>query len=106
MTRSLVRTAAVALATMALAAPTALARPDVTPAAPKPVAPAHVHGFATRPIIDRNPVAPSSAPVTVSVASDRGIDWASIGIGIAGSLLAVSVIAAVAAHGRQHRVAA
>ena len=111
MTRSLVRTAALALAIAALAAPAAFARPDVTPAATHAQGARHAdtNGFAERPIIDRNPVAPSSAPVTVSVVSDRGIDWATIGIGIAGSLLAVGAIAGIAAYSRRagrHRVAA
>jgi hypothetical protein len=99
MTRTIVRTATTALAIAALAAPTALARPD----AGGPTAPAHhlaggrpaTSHFATRPVLDRNP-AQSSSPVTVSVApADRGIDWATIGIGIAGSLLAVGAIAGI-----------
>jgi hypothetical protein len=111
MTRSLVRTAALALATTALAAPTAFARPDVTPAAAKPAA--HAQGtrhadtdqFATRPVLDRNPTSPStpsSAPVTLSVTSaDQGIDWATIAIGIAGSLLAVGLVAGIAGRTRR-----
>jgi hypothetical protein len=114
MTRSLVRTAAIALATTALAAPTALARPDATPADAKPTVPALHKGlhpartthFATRPVLDRNPAQPSrpsSPPVTVSVASaDSGIDWATIGIGIAGSLLAVGLIALITDRMRHH----
>jgi hypothetical protein len=91
MTRTIVRIAALALATAALAAPTALARPDVTPA------PAHVTQFVTRPVVDRNPVSPSSEPVTVSVSrADRGIDWATIGIGVALSLVAVGAISGIA----------
>jgi hypothetical protein len=110
MTRSLARITAVALAITALAAPTALARPDVTPAATHAQGARHAvsNQFAARPIVDRNAAAPSSAPVTVSVA-DHGIDWATIGIGIAGSLLAVGAIAGLAAHSRRaahHRVAA
>jgi hypothetical protein len=93
MTRSiLTRTAAVALAISALAAPAAFARPDVTPAARN----AGTKGFATRPVIDRNPTSPSSL-VPVAPA-DRGIDWATIAIGIAGGLLAVGAIAGIAGH--------
>jgi hypothetical protein len=115
MTRTIVRTATVALAIAALAAPTALARPDVSPptASAQNTHRAHpvaTNRFATRPILDRNPVEadqPSSSPVTVSVApADRGIDWATIGIGIAGSLLAVGAIALVTARVRHPRIAA
>jgi hypothetical protein len=118
MTRSLFRTTAIALATAALAAPTALARPDVASHVARPTVPALHKGlhkaattrFATRPVLDRNPAQPaqpSSPPVTVSVArADRGVDWATIGIGVAGSLLAVGAIALItdrmrrAGHGR------
>jgi hypothetical protein len=111
MTRTILRTATIALATAALAAPTALARPD----AAAPTAPAHhlaglrpaANHFVTRPVLDRNPApanAPTSRPVTVSVApADRGIDWTTIAIGIAGSLLAVGAIAAIAGHTRRTR---
>jgi hypothetical protein len=115
MTRTLVRTTAVALATAALAAPTALARPDAAVPAAKAAVPAlhkGVHradsnGFATRPIIDRSPAQPDqapSSPLTVSVApTDHGIDWATIGIGIAGSLLAVGGIALITERVRHPR---
>jgi hypothetical protein len=110
MTRTLIRSTAIALAAAALTAPTALARPD----APAPVAkPAVSHTgrhsagasrFATRPVLDRNPAQPSrpASPVTVSVTSaDTGIDWATIAIGIAGSLLAVGAIALITARMRR-----
>jgi hypothetical protein len=107
MTRTLLRTTALALATAALAAPTALARPDAAPPVAKATVPALHKGlhkaatnrFATRPVLDRNPAQPSrpsSPPVTVSVVSaDRGIDWTTIGIGIGGSLIAVGAIALI-----------
>lgn len=102
MTRSiLTRIAAVALATTALAAPTAFARPDVTPAASHAQGARHAdsNGFATRPVIDRNPGAPSSlVPVAPT---DRGIDWTTIAIGIVGSLLAVGAIAGIASRTRR-----
>ena len=45
--------------------------------------------------------------MTVSVApADRGIDWATIGIGIAGSLLAIGAIALIATRVRHPRIAA
>ncbi len=114
MTRTIVRTATVALAIAALAAPTALARPDsavrTAPAQHLTAARPATDQFATRPILDRNPVQPdqaSSPPVTVSVApTDRGIDWATIGIGIAGSLLAVGAIALITTRVRHPRIAA
>ena len=114
MTRTIVRTATVALAIAALAAPSALARPDsaarTAPAQHLAAARQATDQFATRPILDRIPApstAPSSSPVTVSVApADRGIDWATIGIGIAGSLLAVGAVALVTARMRHPRIAA
>lgn len=119
MTRPLVRTATVALATAAFAAPSALAQPlYVSPSVAKPAAPAqHKQGarpadtnrFATRPVLDRpstsphsRPNRPSSPPVTVSVApADRGIDWATIGIGVGASLLAFGAIAGIAGRTRR-----
>ena len=101
MTRSiLIRTAAVVLATTVLAAPTAFARPDVTPTGTHAQAARHAdsNGFPTRPVIDRNP---ASASTLVPVApADRGIDWTTIAFGIAGSLLAVGAIASIAVHAR------
>jgi hypothetical protein len=109
MTRTILRTATIALATAALAAPTALARPDANT---QPLAGGHpaTSHFATRPVLDR-PSAPTNAqadnattarPVTVSIA-DNGIDWTTIALGIAGSLLAVGTIAAITSHTRRAR---
>jgi hypothetical protein len=110
MTRTLVRTTAVALATAALAAPTALARPDAPPAVARSTVPALHKGlhtaessrFATRPVLDRNatqpsqPSQPSAPPVTVTVArADHHVDWATIGIGIGGSLIVVGAVALI-----------
>ncbi len=117
MTRTIVRTAALALTVAALTAPTALARPDAGgPAAGRHLAggrPATSH-FAARPVLDRpnttQPSAPAAQPVTVSVApADHGIDWTTIGIGIAGSLLAVGAVATIAnrtRRGHHPRIAA
>jgi len=112
MTRTLLRSTAIALAAAAFTAPTALARPDAPAPAAKPAARALHEGrhsagtsrFATRPVLDRNPAQPSrpASPVTVSVTSaDTGIDWATIAIGIAGSLLAVGAIALITARMRR-----
>jgi hypothetical protein len=101
------RTLAAALAIAALAAPTALARPDASAPHLAGGRPATSH-FATRPVLDR-PSAPtnvqadtppSASPVTVTVA-DHGIDWTTIALGIAGSLLAVGTIAAITSHTRR-----
>lgn len=109
MTRTIVRTATLALTVAALTAPTALARPDAGgPAAARHLAggrPATSH-FAARPVLDRpsttQPSVPAARPVTVSVASaDHGIDWATIGIGIAGSLLAVGAFAGITSRTRR-----
>jgi hypothetical protein len=104
MTRSiLTRIAAVALATTALAAPTALARPDVTPAAAYAQGARHAdtntNGFPTRPVIDRNPVSASS--LNSLAPADHGIDWTTVALGIAGSLIAVGAIAGIASRTRR-----
>ena len=104
MNRRIIRTATIAMAITAFAAPTALARPAEMPPADAKAAAAVQHrqasrapdadGFPTRPVIDR-PSAPSnSRPDTTPTApADPGIAWATIGIGIAGSLLAIGGIA-------------
>jgi hypothetical protein len=122
MTRRLIPTAvAAALAAAALAAPAALARPDASASAAKPAATVvttgyrhaiaghGTSGFAARPVLDR-PSSPGGAPVasrpvTVSLTRpDRGIDWATIAIGVAGSLLAVGLLAGIAGRARRtHR---
>ena len=111
MTRTILRTVTIALVTAALAAPTALARPDAvlrtaTAQQTQHTQPAHpVAGSRFgRPALDLDPAqtTPSSPPVTVSVTSaDQGIDWATIGIGIAGSLLAVGAIAGITSRTRR-----
>ena len=92
MTRTLTRIAALSLALVALAAPTALARPD---------APAHraTAEFAQRPVIDRPSAPPSSAPAATPVATperatDHSTDWAGLGISLAAGLLAAGIAAA------------
>jgi hypothetical protein len=108
----LARTATIALAAAALAAPTASARPaDARPAVSKPAA-AEQHqqarrsvdanGFPTRPVIDRSP-ASSQPDATSQAPADPGTNWATIAIGIAGSLLAFGAIAGIANRARGTR---
>jgi hypothetical protein len=103
------RTATIALAAAALAAPTASARPaDQPPAVAKAAAEQHkqarrsadANGFPTRPVIDRSPANPQ--PDTAPQApADPETNWTTIAIGIAGSLLAIGTIAAIASRTRR-----
>lgn len=113
MPRSIIRTATTAIAIAALAAPTALARPaDMPPAVAKAAAAQHkqdarsadAEGFPTRPVIDRPSAPPTARPditpkpvrdVTLKPVADHGIAWTTIGIVVAGSLLAVGAIAGI-----------
>ena len=109
------RTATIALAAAALAAPTASARPaDMPPAVAKAAAveqqkqarrSTDANGFPTRPVIDRSP-ASSQPDATPQAPADPGTNWATIAIGIAGSLLAVGAIAGITNRTRHHRIAA
>jgi hypothetical protein len=109
MTRSIIRTATIAIAIAALAAPTALARPaDPSEAVLKAAAAEQQQhprspdaNAATRPAPESQ--ASTQANTTPTAAADRGIGWATIAIGIAGSLLAIGGIAAIA--GRTRRTA-
>jgi hypothetical protein len=117
------RTATITLAAVALAAPTAIARPADTPpaaaaalqeqdlrsadavdAATRPalesqdLRSADAVDAATRPALESQASTPADTTPTASV--DRGIGWATIAIGIAGSLLAIGAIA-----GRTRRTA-
>ena len=102
MSRTLIRIATVSLALVALAAPTALARPAETPVAPAQRS-ADTGGFPARPVLDRNPTPPSPrAPAAVPVApADHGVDWTTIGLGVAGGLLAVGAVAGLAVRTRR-----
>jgi hypothetical protein len=101
----LTRTATIALAAAALAAPTASARPaDMPPAVSKAAAAeqhkqarrsADANGFPTRPVIDRSP-ASSQPDATRQPPADPGTNRATIAISIAGSLLAIGAIAGIA----------
>ena len=101
------RTATIALAAAALAAPTAIARPADTPPAAaaalqeQDLRSADAVDAATRPALGSEASTPADTAPTASV--DRGIGWATIAIGIAGSLLAVGAIALIA--GRTRRTA-
>jgi hypothetical protein len=123
----LTRTATIALAAAALAAPTASARPaDMPPALAKTAAEqdqqdlrsADAIDAATRPALasqdlrsadavdaaTRPPLgseASTRAGTTPKATPDRGIAWATIAIGIAGSLLAFGGIAAIASRTRR-----
>jgi hypothetical protein len=127
MTRSIIRTATIAIAIAALAAPTALARPDAPPAVAKTTAAAkHKQDMrsadaidaatrpalasqdlrsadaidaATRPALGSEPS--TRAATTPKASADRGIAWATIALGIAGSLLAVGAIAGIASRTRR-----
>jgi len=97
MTRTLTRIAALSLALVALAAPTALARPD---------APAHraTAEFAQRPVIDRPSAPPSTrlaAKPPATPATGHGTDWAPIGISLAAGLLAAGAAAGIATRTRR-----
>jgi hypothetical protein len=112
MTRRIIRTATIAIAIAAFAAPTALARPaDMPPAVAKAAAAtkhkqdarsAETDGFPTRPVIDRPSPPPNSRPHTTPTApADPGIAWTTIAIGIAGSLLVIGVIAGITSRTRR-----
>jgi hypothetical protein len=114
MTRTIIRTATIALATAALAAPTAFARPDAPPAvakvehkqdarSPDAIDAAAAVGqnlrspdsidAATRPALgsEANPRLDATSQAT----ADPGIAWTTIGIGVAASLLAIGAIAGI-----------
>jgi hypothetical protein len=114
---SFTRTATITLTAAALAAPTASARPaDMPPAVAKAAATeqhkqarrsADASGFPTRPVIDRPSSPASSQPdATPQAPADPGTNWATIAIGIAGSLLAVGTIALITSRTRRVRITA
>jgi hypothetical protein len=133
MPRSIIRTATTAIAIVALAAPTALARPTDTPPAVAKATAAAKHeqdarspdatDAATRPMVDRpsssaadsatrpplagpptwpvNPQPITSAPAAKVTDGGNGVDWTTIGLGIAGSLLAIGAIAGITSRSRR-----
>jgi hypothetical protein len=118
------RTATITLAAAALAAPTAIARPADTPptataavqeqdlravdardaaAKPRDAREAAARPLPGPPTWPTNPQPINSVPAAEATDSGNGIGWATIAIGIAGSLLAVGAIAGIA--GRTRRAA-
>ena len=125
MTRSIIRTATIAIAIAALAAPTALARPDAPPAVTKAEhqedarSPDAIDAAtrdeqnlrspdaidaATRPALCSQANPPLDA--TPQATADPGPAWTTIGIGVAASLLAIGAIAGIASRTRRARIAA
>jgi hypothetical protein len=109
------RTATIALAAAALAAPTASARPaDMPPAnanANAATAAQHeqakrsadVGDYPTRPAQGEqaNPRPDATTTTATTPVAERDIAWTTIGIGLAGSLLALSAIAGIVRHTRR-----
>ena len=125
MPRSIIRTAITAIAIAALAAPTALARPDAPPAVNKVEhnqdarSPDAIDAAtrdeqnlrspdtidaATRPTLGSQANPPLDA--TTQATADSGIAWTTIGIGVAASLLAIGAVAGIASRTRRARIAA
>jgi hypothetical protein len=93
MTRILIRIATVSLAIVALAAPNAVARPADQPGGHAQRA-VDARGFPVRPVLDRSPESAGIRPTDVPVApGGHGVDWTTIGIGLAGGLLGVGIVA-------------
>jgi len=117
MPSSIIRTITTAIAIAALAAPTALASPaDTSPAVAKAAAAAQHKQYvrspdaidaATRPPLAGPPTWPvnpqpiTSAPTAKVADGGNGVAWATIGLGIAGSLLAIGAIAGIAIRTRR-----
>jgi hypothetical protein len=104
---TITRTATIALAIAALAAPTALARPDsMPPTVAKAAATAQPKQAERSAAVSDYPTGPWQGeqaiprPETTTTAAtqapaERDIAWTTIGIGIAGSLLALGAIAGI-----------
>ena len=119
MTRRIIRTATIAMAIAALAAPTALARPADTHSAVAKAAAVAQHkqarlaadalGYPQRPVIDRPsppPTRPDITPkptpnITTKPIADDGIAGTTIAIGIAGTLIAIGAIAGITSRTRR-----
>jgi hypothetical protein len=113
MTRSIIRTATIALAAAALAAPAASARPaDMPPAVAKAATAAQhkqaersseVGGYPTRPAQceQANPRPDATATAATTPVAERDIAWTTIGIAVAGSLLALGTITGIVRHTRR-----
>ena len=115
MPRSIIRTVTIAIATAALAAPTALARPaDMPPAVAKAAAAAEQHKQArlaqVRPVPDApspgragQPAAGADDDRGARVPAERNTDWTTIGLGITATLLVLAAIAGIVRHARSGR---
>ena len=117
MPSSIIRTITTAIAIAALAAPTALASPaDTSPAVAKAAAAAQHKQYvrspdaidaATRPPLAGPPTWPVNpqpikpAPVVHASDGGNGLDWTTIGLGLAGALLAVGSVVVIARHSRR-----
>ena len=112
MTRSIISTLTTAIAIAALAAPTALARPaDLPPAVAKAAAAeqhkqarlAQANPYPTRPAQGEqaNPRPDATTTTATTPVAERDIAWTRIGIGLVGSLLALSAIAGIVKHTRR-----
>jgi hypothetical protein len=115
MPRRITRTITTAIAIAALAAPTALARPaDMPPAVAKAAAEQakQAQEFPTRPIVDRPSYPPNAlpqvtqTPVAPTPADEASTPWTAIGLGIAGSLLAIAAIAGITRRAGRTRITA
>ncbi len=118
MTRTIIRTAAIAIATAALAAPTALARPaDMPPAVAKAAAAeqhkqarqAQVNPYPTRPAQGEQAIPRPDTSTTTTAATqppvERDIPWTTIAIWLA-ALAAIAGIIRHARHSGRARIAA
>jgi len=107
MPRSIIRTVTIAIATAALAAPTALARPAEAPPAVaeqhKQARLAQINPYPTRPAQGEqaNP-RPEPTATTASVAPvERDTAWTTIAFAIAGGMLALAAIGGIVRHTRR-----
>ena len=107
------RSATIALAAAALAAPAASARPADMPPAVAKAATAEQHkqarrsadvgDYPTRPAQGEqaNPQPQTTTTAATTAPATRDIAWTTIAIGVAGSLLALGALAAIARHTRR-----
>ena len=113
MPRNIIRTVTIAIATAALAAPTALARPaDMPPAVAQAAAAAEQHKQARLAQVNPYPTRPAQGeqanprpePTTIAaprVPAERNTDWTTIGLGITAALLVLAAIAGIVRHARR-----
>jgi hypothetical protein len=110
MPRNIIRTVTIAIATAALAAPTALARPaDMAPAVAKAAAAEHarlaqVNPYPTRPAQGEqaNPRPDTTTTVAPSAPVERDIAWTTIASALAGGMLALAAAGGSVRHTRRN----